>query len=552
MSIDPLAQPLPPHPSLEQQRKRARELLNAARAHDPRALLRFVAALPRLADRTAAEAAAATLSLHEAQLVIARECGFPSWPKLKSHIESRPVRLTFERYNERARRVLFFSRHEAGESGSATIETEHVLLGLLRDVEGAAGQILLRAQVSRAQVQKVLDLLRESRPAIPVSIEIPFGAETKRVLQCAADEADRLSHREIGVEHLLLAMLHQKRSAAGGILAKSGLRLDDLREQIGQLMAMTPLGWTSRWVAAARALETESANPLFRDPLARDLAGRAGFELLSSMREALGVSATTGPEPYFSIRTRFFDDAIVAAVRRSSIRQVVILAAGMDTRAFRIDWPSGVVLFEIDRNEIFDHKEAILERSHAQSACDRRIVRADLTAGWSAAILSAGFDPARPTAILVEGLLPFLSEHAATELFTTIATLASSGSCLALDAINEEMLVSSYLSAYLKKLRAFGCPWRFGVDHPGEFLAEHGWQATIFGPGEREANYGRWPYPLPSPTFAGLPMKIPRAFLILARRIGGAGEKLRASDGPGDSPLMTEYKDQQTGQFIDA
>jgi methyltransferase (TIGR00027 family) len=346
-------------------------------------------------------------------------------------------------------------------------------------------------------------------------------------------------------------MLHHKRSIAGSILIKSGLRLESAREEIARLKAMTPVGWTSRWVAAARALETESANPLFRDPFARDLAGEAGFDLMSSMREVLGVSPTTGPEPYFSIRTRFFDDAIVAAIRRSSIRQVVILAAGMDTRAFRIDWPSGVVLFEIDRDEIFDYKEAILERRNARPACDRRIVRADLTAAWSAAILSAGFDPGRPSVILVEGLLAFLSEHAATQLFKTIATLACPGSCLALDAINEEMLVSPYLSGYLKKLREFGCPWRFGVDDPEKVLAEHGWQATIFGPGEPEANYGRWPYPLPSPAFAGLPMKTPRAFLILARKPGGAREMVASGD-PGDDPLVAQYESHRSGPYTHA
>jgi methyltransferase (TIGR00027 family) len=112
---------------------------------------------------------------------------------------------------------------------------------------------------------------------------------------------------------------------------------------------MTGVGLTARWVAASRALETEQASPLYRDPLARELAGEAGFDVLYSMRAAAGMGSFSGPDPYLTIRTRFFEEALVRAVRESSIEQVVVLAAGMDARAFRLDFPAGVQVFEAPR-----------------------------------------------------------------------------------------------------------------------------------------------------------------------------------------------------------
>ncbi len=235
MSLDPgPAQPLPSRPSLEQQRKRARELLNAARGGQAAAFHRFAAVLPRLAGQSPSGDAASTFSLHEAQLVIARECGFASWPKLKSHINSLKTPITFARYSERARRVLFYSRHEAAELGSPSIETEHILLGLLRDDEGPANRIL-RAHVSPAEIRTQVESRRVSFEKIPLSVEIPFSAETKRVLLRAADEADRLSSNAIDVEHLLLALLHRSRSVASAILAQSGMHLDSVREELARL-----------------------------------------------------------------------------------------------------------------------------------------------------------------------------------------------------------------------------------------------------------------------------------------------------------------------------
>jgi methyltransferase (TIGR00027 family) len=279
---------------------------------------------------------------------------------------------------------------------------------------------------------------------------------------------------------------------------------------------MTPVGLTSRWIAASRALETESQSPLFHDPFARTLSGDAGFAMLAAMRAAPGITDAKGPEPYLSIRTRFLDDAIVGAAREGAITQAVILAAGMDARAFRLDWPRGLTLFEVDRDDVFDHKEAVLSGLNARPTCDRRIVRADLSQQWTEALIAAGFDPSRPTAILTEGLLMYLDEQVVVDLFASLGALACEGSWIGMDIINTEVLTSPYMAKYLKKLADFGCPWRFGVRDPIEFLAERGWRGVAVVPGEPEANYGRWPFPVMPRNVPG----IPRTFLVTARRAG--------------------------------
>ncbi len=281
--------------------------------------------------------------------------------------------------------------------------------------------------------------------------------------------------------------------------------------------SMTPVGSTARWIAANRALETESAAPLYRDPFARQLAGDSGFAMMAEMRAVLGMLNSSMPDPYLSIRTKYFDDTMLAAVVNGSLTQAVLMAAGMDTRAFRIDWPKGLTLFEVDRDDVFDHKEPVLERFGVEPRCTRRIVRFDLTRSPAEALLTAGFEPARPAAILVEGLLMYLDESDVRHLFETLRTIAKTGSWIGLDAVNTEMLKSPYTEAYMKKLADAGCPWRFGVDDPEGFLAAYGWNATGVSPGDPAANYGRWPFPVAPRTLAG----IPRTFLVTGQRTDG-------------------------------
>jgi ATP-dependent Clp protease ATP-binding subunit ClpA len=141
----------------------------------------------------------------------------------------------FERYTESARRALFFSRYQALQQGSLEIDVEHLLLGLLREPEGALGGVLARAGISADDLRQDLgaELRIAERP--DASVEIPFAAATKRVLQFAAEEADQLGHRHIGSKHLLLGILREDQSAAAAALNARRLSIKTAREAIAEL-----------------------------------------------------------------------------------------------------------------------------------------------------------------------------------------------------------------------------------------------------------------------------------------------------------------------------
>jgi ATP-dependent Clp protease ATP-binding subunit ClpC len=136
----------------------------------------------------------------------------------------------FERYTELARRALFYSRYEASELGRRSIETEHLLLGLLRAGKGVTSRLFTDAKMSYEPVRGTLETGAGEK--IPTSVEIPFSDETKRVLDHTVEEADRLRHSYIGTEHLLLGLLHEDQSIACGILGGYGMRLEAVREQL--------------------------------------------------------------------------------------------------------------------------------------------------------------------------------------------------------------------------------------------------------------------------------------------------------------------------------
>ena len=142
----------------------------------------------------------------------------------------------FERYTERARRVLFFGRYEASQLGSVSIETEHLLLGLIREGKGLTSRIFARSHLSLEGIRKEIEGRTVFRDKVSTSVEIPFSVETRRVLQAAAEEADRLQHNYIGTEHLLLGILREERSVAATILMEKGMRLHTVREDILQLL----------------------------------------------------------------------------------------------------------------------------------------------------------------------------------------------------------------------------------------------------------------------------------------------------------------------------
>ena len=176
----------------------------------------------------------------------------------------------FERYTERARRVLFFARYEASQLGSVSIETEHLLLGLIREGKGLTSRIFARSHLSLENIRKEIEGRTVFREKVSTSVEIPFSAETKRVLQFAAEEADRLLHNYIGTEHLLLGILREERSVAASILVEKGMRLNTVRDDIVQLLnektTLTRVKETPLLAEFSRDL-TEAAMKSALDPL---------------------------------------------------------------------------------------------------------------------------------------------------------------------------------------------------------------------------------------------------------------------------------------------
>jgi methyltransferase (TIGR00027 family) len=276
---------------------------------------------------------------------------------------------------------------------------------------------------------------------------------------------------------------------------------------------MDPVSLTSRWVAAARARESERLDRLFDDPLAAALAGPEGFALLDHMERA---QPWGGLALYVVVRTRFFDDFLLRASWGAGARQVVLLAAGMDARAFRLGWPSGTQLYELDRPEVIDTKNAVASSAGAHPTCERRAIGVDLGCpSWPEALLSADeYEAQEPSVWLAEGLLFYMTEAATRALLGGASVLAAPRSQLGADLVNRDLLTSPVMWPLLGTFSRRGAPGRFGTNDPEALFAEHGWEAEVTQPGEREANCGRWPYPVAPRRMPG----VPRLFLVRARR----------------------------------
>ena len=146
----------------------------------------------------------------------------------------------FERYTEKARRVIFFARYEASQFGAPAIEPEHLLLGLLREDKSLTAKFLARAHASVESIRKEIEGRAPLREKISASVELPLAAETKRVLAFAHEESDRLQHKHIGTEHLLLGLLREERSGASEILLERGLRIQAVRDEIARASGIDP------------------------------------------------------------------------------------------------------------------------------------------------------------------------------------------------------------------------------------------------------------------------------------------------------------------------
>jgi methyltransferase (TIGR00027 family) len=274
---------------------------------------------------------------------------------------------------------------------------------------------------------------------------------------------------------------------------------------------MPQITTTARWVAAQRARESERADCLFCDPWASRLAGREG-------NQALELSEKVNPRhqetaAYIAIRVRFLDD-FALRLASEGIRQVVLLAAGMDARAFRLPWPAGTSVYEVDHPELLQLKEDILQKEQAVPGCRRTVLGVDLGGNWTVGLEQLGFTPVEPSTWILEGLLYYLPEAAVHRVLQQVSELASPGSGLGADLVSQSTLTSPWLQAALKQMEESGFAWKFGSDDPERLLASYGWGAQVRQVGEAGANFGRWE----SPVVPREQNAVPRTFLLAARK----------------------------------
>lgn len=280
------------------------------------------------------------------------------------------------------------------------------------------------------------------------------------------------------------------------------------------------VGATALGVAAARAAETESENPLISDPFARvflDAAGDgmwnwfAAPDLPAEIAEAEPdlQPRMRGMVGYMAARTLFFDQFFLDAAR-SGVHQVVILAAGLDSRAWRLPWPDGVTVYELDQPRVLEFKSSTLHDSGAEPKCNVVHVPVDLRHDWPAALQQAGFDAAVPSAWSAEGLLPFLPAAAQELLFERVQALGAAGSRIAVEAPGPDFLDPDAIAKRretmqrVRELMAKLEPereipevqdlWYFEErEDVDAWLRRHGWDVTVTPAEELMARYDRTP-----------------------------------------------------------
>jgi methyltransferase (TIGR00027 family) len=253
------------------------------------------------------------------------------------------------------------------------------------------------------------------------------------------------------------------------------------------------VGATATMVAASRAIASQGPDPLLDDPLADPLVRAVGLPPFIRLLDG-EVSFDDGDDPsharrtrveQMAVRTRFFDEFFIAATE-AGVRQAVILASGLDTRAYRLPWPAGTVVYEIDQPQVIDFKTSTLADLGANPTAERRTVSIDLRDDWPTALRQQGFDVSQPAAWSAEGLLPYLPPEAQDRLFDNITALSAPGSQLATEHISDPDAFSE------ESVRRIGERWqRAGFDlnpadlfYQGErsividYLTGHGWQVA--------------------------------------------------------------------------
>jgi len=203
------------------------------------------------------------------------------------------------------------------------------------------------------------------------------------------------------------------------------------------------VGATATMVAAGRAMATRDARALINDPFAEPLVRAVGLDFFVKMIDGdldPDLLSNSSPERMQAIidgmglRTKYFDDYLLAAVT-SGVRQVVILASGLDARVYRLAWPADTVVYEIDQPQVIEFKTRTLADLGAEPTATRRTVAIDLRGDWPAALQAAGLDAGAPTAWLAEGLLIYLPPEAQDRLFDNITALSAPGSTVATEYV---------------------------------------------------------------------------------------------------------------------
>jgi methyltransferase (TIGR00027 family) len=239
---------------------------------------------------------------------------------------------------------------------------------------------------------------------------------------------------------------------------------------------------------------------LFDDPFARGFVDAAGPALAQRLVEgSVNEAVSKARRDSVAVRTRFCDDYLLAAAR-SGCRQVVLLAAGLDARAFRLAWPPATRLWELDLPGVFAFKERVLADRGATPGCERTVVPVDLREDWPRALLDARFNAAEPTAWLIEGLLMYLDEGERNRLLERVSGVSVAGSHLALDHrggfFSPPVVTSSddpsgeRAAARFAALAAAAASDPSLVD-PEQWLAGHGWRATVVDPAALFVRHGR-------------------------------------------------------------
>jgi len=268
---------------------------------------------------------------------------------------------------------------------------------------------------------------------------------------------------------------------------------------VGEVSALTGVPKTALGVARIRSRESERPDRLFYDPYA------AAF--VAAMPEAYANDGNRSTEAaravglriaiHVVVRTRFYDDYLLAAAG-DGVRQIVLLAAGLDTRAFRLDWPADTAVFEIDLPEMTAFKDDVLTGAGATTQARRSVVPADLTKDWPSKLSAAGFDPAKPTAWLVEGLLVYLTHDDAARLLDTVAGLSAPGSRLSCEQGRSAMQLAAQ-SAESGASEATSL-WQGGIEDIDGWLTDHGWSVETFELSALATSYGR---PITTDTHTG-------------------------------------------------